>query len=243
MSTMYACNRHGLHESPTVWLQAPLQVEDALHSSGSLASADSSRPRRRVLSRRWSPIRAAPILLPGWPSEAVGMLLRRSQHGGLDAYRSLGLNASSELAILSTKDTELHKDFLRATSCPLWFECFCSRAYIVSPLFLRNAGTSRSACSKFAIIALRMLSREITSADATGAEEAWWDSITIGAGAGSESKSSAPALTVNPVDSVFRRGRSSSLNPVAMTVIFTASFIFSSSTAPKIMLASSCAAL
>ena len=58
----------------------------------------------------------------------------------------------------------------------------------------------------------------------------------------SDSKSSDPLLTVNPLDSVRRRGRSSSLNPVAMTVIFTASFIFSSSTAPKIMLASSSAA-
>src|SRR6266851_2707009 len=33
------------------------------------------------------------------------------------------------------------------------------------------------------------------------------------------------------------------LKPVAITVIFTSSFIFSSSTAPKLMLASSCAAL
>ena len=36
-----------------------------------------------------------------------------------------------------------------------------------------------------------------------------------------------------------RRWGASVLNPVAMTVIFTASFIFSSKTAPKIMLASS----
>src|ERR1700730_3581687 len=109
-------------------------------------------------------------------------------------------------------------------------------AYTESPLFLRNAGTSKSACSKFAIMAVRMLSSEMTSPEADGAD--CGDSITIDGAAGSESKSSSEC-TVNPVDSLFRRGRSSSLNPVAMTVIFTASFIFSSNTAPKIMLASS----
>jgi hypothetical protein len=41
--------------------------------------------------------------------------------------------------------------------------------YIESPLFLRNAGTSKSACSKFAIMALRMLSSEMTSPEAAGA--------------------------------------------------------------------------
>src|SRR6202167_558700 len=35
--------------------------------------------------------------------------------------------------------------------------------YITSPRLRRNAGTSRSACSKFATIALRMASSEITS--------------------------------------------------------------------------------
>ena len=132
--------------------------------------------------------------------------------------------------------------------------------YMVSPRLRRNAGTSRSACSKLAIMALRMLSTSMTSADADevptadalndGPEDcsrddargSSCDSITMRGDSGTESKSSAPAFTVNPVDSVRRRGRSSSLNPVAMTVILTASFIFSSSTAPKIMLASSSAA-
>ena len=90
-----------------------------------------------------------------------------------------------------------------------------------------------------------MLSSEMTSGGALGTEaiDDSGASITIGVEPASESKSSISVLTVNPVDSVLRRGRSSSLNPVAMTVIFTASFIFSSSTAPKIMFASSCAAL
>ena len=44
-------------------------------------------------------------------------------------------------------------------------------------------------------------------------------------------------------DSLWRGRRiSDSLKPVAITVILTASFIFSSNTAPKMMLASSCAA-
>src|SRR5260370_36188508 len=60
--------------------------------------------------------------------------------------------------------------------------------YIASPLFRRNAGTARSSCSKFAIMALRMLSRETTSADAEGPdEEARRDSLTSDRSAGSES--------------------------------------------------------
>src|SRR5450755_2568795 len=83
------------------------------------------------------------------------------------------------------------------------------RTYIASPRFLRNAGTSKSSCSKFAIMAVRMLSMETTSADADADDpedpendEARGDSITIDGESGSESKSSAPALTVNPADSV-----------------------------------------
>src|SRR6185437_861130 len=106
------------------------------------------------------------------------------------------------------------------------------------PRLRRNAGTSKSACSKLAIIALRMVS---TSLDADGtdataddpnplpeadtADGPGSDSITMLRGE-SDSKSSDPELMVKPVDSVRRRGRSSSLNPVAMTVILTASFIF-----------------
>ena len=41
--------------------------------------------------------------------------------------------------------------------------------YTASPLFRRNAGTSKSACSKLAIIALRMLSSTTTSAEAADA--------------------------------------------------------------------------
>ncbi len=51
--------------------------------------------------------------------------------------------------------------------------------------------------------------------------------------AANELRTSAPRIC---------RARLASPKPVAITVIFTASFIFSSITAPKIMLASSCAA-
>ena len=49
----------------------------------------------------------------------------------------------------------------------------------------------------------------------------------------------ARALCSTDDDSMCSRCRCTSLKPVAITVIFTSSFIFSSSTAPKMMLASS----
>ena len=123
---------------------------------------------------------------------------------------------------------------------------------MVSARLRRNAGTSRSDCSKFAIMALRMLSMETDSPVATAAAPCGADCcITIGGGGsgsssasgwGSSKKSSWRELyreTTKLDRSSSRRRRTESLNPVAMTVIFTESFIFSSSTAPKIMLASS----
>src|SRR5215471_20350765 len=77
--------------------------------------------------------------------------------------------------------------------------------YMVSLRLRRKAGTSRSACSKLAIMALRMLSRAIPSADADAMAAdrspapaaGCASSITIGGGSGMESKSSA-VLTTNP---------------------------------------------
>ena len=131
-------------------------------------------------------------------------------------------------------------------------------AYIVSPRLRKNAGTSRSDCSKFAIMALRMLSIEMDSLAATAVACGADCSITIDGGGGSGSNSgsgwdsSKKSSWREPLSrettkldrsSCRRWRRSESLKPVAMTVIFTESFIFSSSTAPKMMLASSCAAL
>src|SRR5690348_1558816 len=96
-------------------------------------------------------------------------------------------------------------------------------SYIVSPRLRRNAGTSRSACSKLRIMASRIPSRAMTSgagdeastvcvppnddgddgADATGSS---CDCITIGGGSEIESKSSADVFTVKPAVSLRRRG-------------------------------------
>ncbi len=64
-----------------------------------------------------------------------------------------------------------------------------------------------------------------------------------GSGRYSGSGSSTNEETTYPLCiSACRRRMSESLKPVAITVILTASLAFSSSTAPKMMLASSCAA-
>ena len=73
-------------------------------------------------------------------------------------------------------------------------------------------------------------------------------SITMGGRTGSGRYSGSGSATYEETAkpdciSAWRRRMSESLKPVAITVIFTASFTFSSSTAPKMMLASSCAAL
>src|SRR5271166_4875380 len=68
----------------------------------------------------------------------------------------------------------------------------------------------------------------------------WGDKGGTPWGEGAAAESLIPTLSPKPGD---KGGAAGSLKPVAITVIFTSSFIFSSSTAPKMMLASSWAAL
>src|SRR5579863_923337 len=61
-----------------------------------------------------------------------------------------------------------------------------STCYMVSLRFRRKAGTSKSDCSKLAIMALRMMSMEMDSLDARAAT-CGADSITMEGGGGSGS--------------------------------------------------------
>src|SRR6266566_3539717 len=111
-----------------------------------------------------------------------------------------------------------------------------------SPRLRRKAGTSRSCFSKLATTAFRTASTATTSVEAAWVAAC---SITIRGGVGSDSVSGSKKSreAANPARlSCWRRLISESLKPVAITVISTVSLDLSSSSAPKMMLASSWAA-
>ncbi len=117
---------------------------------------------------------AAAIRIPGTPASDICL-----QNEQLREYPKSGHAYAAETMPLSS--AAMTRIFL--FSRLVIVDAGCSKSsQFASPRFLKNAGTSRSACSKLAIMALRMPSNEMTSAAGAGRGA----SMTMGGGAGSE---------------------------------------------------------